>query len=119
SERFYRTLEEAMPQLLWSLRPDGVCDYGNRRFLDFLGMPLEEVARLGPAAFVHPDDLPLMAADWARRFETGESGEVEVRFRRADGAYRWLLNRIAPVKDEFGRVLKWVGTSTDIDELKQ
>ena len=119
SERFYRTLDEAMPQLLWSLRPDGVCDYGNRRFIEFLGMPLQEIARLGPPAFAHPDDLPRMADNWMRCVATGEPGEVEVRFRRADGHNRWFLNRIAPVKDESGRVLKWVGTSTDIDDLKR
>ena len=67
----------------------------------------------------HPDDLPPLVERWSKLLASGESGEMEARLRRYDGAYRWFLIRVEPLRDETGRLLRWYGTSTDIEGLKQ
>ena len=120
SEERYRALAEAMPQIVWTARPDGYFDYYNRRWFDYTGMTLEQTQGWGWQPVLHPEDVERCLRRWARSVETGEDYEIEYRFRRgADGAYRWHLGRAQALRDERGRVVKWFGTSTDIDDQKR
>ena len=118
SEALYRTLMEAMPQLVWSITNDGVLTYGNRLCQEYMGVTVEEINKLGWGLVIHPDDLPAVFEGLRQWMESGEPHEMEVRIRRADGVYRWFVNRVVPVMDAEGRILHWVGTSTDIHERK-
>ncbi|HEY9623953.1 MAG TPA: PAS domain S-box protein [Crinalium sp.] len=119
SETLYRTLAEAMPQLVWTQDTQGRVDYANRQWQQALGMTLEAVDRDGWAHLVHPDDLPKLLAKQEVSMQEGEVREAEFRYRMADGSYRWFLGRCVPVKDDRGQIVKWVGTSTDIHDLKR
>ncbi|HEY9641905.1 MAG TPA: PAS domain S-box protein [Coleofasciculaceae cyanobacterium] len=119
SELLYRTLAEAMPQLVWTQNAEGKVDYANRQWQQALGVTLDEVDRLGWAHLVHPEDLPKLQVKESVSIQEGEVREAEFRYRMADGSYRWFLGRCVPVKDDRGQIVKWVGTSTDIDDLKR
>jgi len=99
---------------------DGRVDYFNQRWIAYTGLTLEQ-ARLGYWRLViHPNDLQLFIDRWTSAFTSGEAFEVEYRLKRAaDGVHRWHLHRISPVKDVSGHIVKWVGTSTDIEDQKQ
>ncbi|HEY9667642.1 MAG TPA: PAS domain S-box protein, partial [Coleofasciculaceae cyanobacterium] len=118
SEALYRTLAEAMPQLVWTQNVEGKVDYANRQWQQALGVTLEEVDRDGWTHLVHSDDLPKLLAKQEVSIRESEVREAEFRYRMADGSYRWFLGRCVPVKDDRSQVVKWVGTSTDIDDLK-
>jgi hypothetical protein len=109
-------LAEAIPQLVWTTNPDGVADYFNRRFIDYGGD--EFALRVDWMFLVHPDDLAHVTARWSESMGSGETYEVESRLRRKDGEYRWFLTRALPLRDEKGRILKWFGTCTDIQDQK-
>jgi PAS domain S-box-containing protein len=113
------TLAESMPQIVWTARPNGEIDYINQRLTEYLGCSVEGAMGTAWTGLVHPEDLPFTLARWRHALETGDRYEVEQRLRRGDGAYRWFLVRALPMKDEAGRVQKWFGTSTDIDERKR
>jgi PAS domain S-box-containing protein len=121
-------MAELMPQLVWSTTPDGYHDYFNARWHAFTGMPRPEEPggerETGQGwnwkAFLHPDDYDRALAVWTHSLETGESYEIEYRFREvATGGYRWFLGRAEPLRDESGRIVRWFGTCTDIDDAKQ
>ncbi len=113
---FFQRLAEGIPQLIWISRPDGYHEYFNQRWYDYTGLTPEETAGEGWRRAFHPDDLPEAAARWAQALRTGEPYEVEYRCRRHDGAWRWFLGRAHPVRDEAGRIIRWFGTCTDIDD---
>jgi PAS domain S-box-containing protein len=120
SEQRYRFLAEQVPQIVWTTEPDGYADYFNQRWYEYTGMTLEETKGWGWQAVLHPDDLQMSLERWTRSIETGECYQVEYRFRRAsDGDYRWHLGRAVPLRDEGGAIIKWFGTSTDIDDQKR
>ncbi|MFO0601525.1 MAG: PAS domain S-box protein [Polyangiales bacterium] len=121
AEEQYRVLAEASPQLVWTTTAAGAVEYCNQPFLSLVGLSLDEM-RGGPAwdRIVHPQDAPRAAAAWAQAVATGEPYEVEYRLRRAvDGSFLWFLARGAPVRDGDGRVTRWVGSCTDIDDRKR
>ena len=118
SEAWFRFLANAMPQIVWTARPDGSCDYLNQRCEDYTGVPVVEMLEEGWLSYLHADDREGTAAKWMANVERGTDHDVEWRLRGADGVYRWFKTRGLPVRDESGRVVKWVGTSTDIDEQK-
>jgi PAS domain S-box-containing protein len=119
SERRYRFLADAMPQIVWTSRPDGGVDYFNRRWLDYTGLTLEQSLDWGWKPVIHPDDLQNCVDRWTRACTTGEPYEVEYRFRRAaDGEYRWHLGRALPLRDDGGNVVQWFGTCTDVHDAK-
>jgi len=119
SEQEFRTLTEAMPQIVWTTRPDGRNTYFNQQWVDYTGMTLEESYGEGWHIPFHPDDRQRSREAWSQATATGGILEVKVRLRRADGAYRWWLIRGVPLLGAEGEILKWVGTCTDIEELKQ
>jgi PAS domain S-box-containing protein len=119
SEKRFRALADAMPQMVWTAGPDGVLDYCNQRWLEYTGMEGYDPAQ-GFRPFVHPDDLPIALVKWHHALESGQIFEVECRYRRGrDGSYRWHLARALPVRDGNGAIVKWYGTTTDIDDQKR
>lgn len=119
SEEQYRFLAEAIPQQVWTAKPDGALDFVNQRVLDYFGRTMEEVIGRGWQDGVHPEDLRGCLDRWRNSLETGETYAVEFRLRRAsDETYRWHLGRALPVRDHEGQIVKWFGTNTDIEEQK-
>ncbi|MEP6902628.1 MAG: PAS domain S-box protein, partial [Actinomycetota bacterium] len=116
----YRQLADAMPQIVWSARPDGYLNYYNRRWFEYTGMTLEETQGWGWQPVLHPDDVERCVNVWSEAVSSGEPYEIEYRFKRAsDGQYRWHLGRALPVRDKDGKIIKWYGTCTDIDDHKK
>jgi PAS domain S-box-containing protein len=118
SEDSLRLIIDTIPTMAWTVRPDGVVDFINQRSLDYSGLSLEEEIK-EPTRAVHPEDLPRVMEKWLRDMAAGESSEDEMRLRQADGKYRWFLVRTVPLRDELGTIVKWFGTSTDIEDRKQ
>ncbi|MFZ0962371.1 MAG: two-component regulator propeller domain-containing protein, partial [Terriglobia bacterium] len=113
-----REVIDTIPGYVWSARPDGSLDFINRRWLEFSGLSLEEGLGRGWEAAVHPDDLARFVDEWRAAVASGKAMESEARVCRADGQYRWLLIRNVPLHDKRGKIVKWYGTSTDIDDRK-
>ncbi|KVM07574.1 hybrid sensor histidine kinase/response regulator [Burkholderia ubonensis] len=119
-ERSFRSLADAIPHIVWTADPDGWVDYMNCRGLSYGGVTLEQAQAQGWESFLHPDDLQLAIDTWTRAIQSGVEFEIEYRLRRAsDGAYRWFLCRALPFRDHDGKIVKWFGTETDIEDLKQ
>jgi formate hydrogenlyase transcriptional activator len=119
SEADLRQVVDTIPALVWSNLADGPNDFSNQRWEDYTGISSEEARGWGWQAAVHPDDLPDVLETWLQMVAAGEGGQFETRLRRHDGAFRWFLCRIEPLRDDQGKVLRWFGTATDIDALKQ
>lgn len=115
----FRQLVDALPSLIWVAAADGVLDYVNRGWREYSGFTDEQASGHGWQTVVHPDDRPAVLAAWSDAVATGEGREVEGRMRRFDGEYRTFLFRTAPLVDETGRVTKWCGTNTDIEDRKR
>jgi PAS domain S-box-containing protein len=113
-----RLVIESIPVMVWSVRADGVVDFLNRRWLDYTGLSLEDAIQ-APTGTVHPDDLPKVLQQWTANMAAGEAYEAEMRLRGADGTYRWFLVRTAPLRDENGTIVKWFGSSIDIEERRR
>src|SRR3989441_1058282 len=118
-ERELRDVVDTIPAIVWSALPDGSNTYVNSRFVEYSGMSAEQLAGSGWHAATHPDDLQRHERKWLECVRTGEAFEDEVRFRRADGQYRWHLQRGVPLRDEDGNILKWYGVLTDIEDRKR
>jgi PAS domain S-box-containing protein len=119
SERRFRQLADAMPQIVWTARPDGQIDYMNRQWQEFTGLP-DTIGNEGWAHILHVEDAPAAGERWAASLRSGDLFEMEVRLLdRRQQIYRWHLIRTVAVHDEAGRVTRWFGTSTDIDGQKR
>ena len=114
-----RLVIDTIPEQVWSALPDGSIDFVNQRWQDYTGLSLEEGLGWRARVAVHPEDLPLLEDRWRRAMATGEAFELEARFQRSDGEYRWFLLRAVPLRDELGSIVRWYGTSTDIEDRKQ
>ena len=119
SDDVLRTMIDQMPTLAWSCRPDGSAEFVNQRWLDYTGLSMEEAVGWGWQASIHSEDLGKTMETWLRLVASEEPGEEEARLRRFDGEYRWFLFRAVPVRDERGKVIRWYGTSTDIEDRKR
>jgi PAS domain S-box-containing protein len=119
SEYKLRQIIETVPSLLWSLAPDGEPTYFNQRFLDYFGKPFGDFKHGGWLALIHPDDVLETERTFSHAIQTGTSYQAVLRFRRADGEYRWHQGRGDPLRDEQGNIIQWYGLSVDIDEAKK
>jgi PAS domain S-box-containing protein len=118
SEDHLRLVIDTIPTLVWRAGPDGVPDFLNQPALDYTGLSLDEAETGWPRAF-HPDDKKGMLIKWSAIRESGTPGELEARLRRFDGEYRWFLFQAVPLRDESGNIVKWYGSSTDIEDRKR
>jgi PAS domain S-box-containing protein len=116
AQRFH-FLAEAMPIIIFTAKPNGDIDYCNRQMTEFTGLTCEQLCDAGRTRFTHPDEAEEDDRLWGLSIESGEPFEVESRFRRADGVYRWHLTRAAAMRDAGGIVI-WIGSSTDIQDRK-
>ncbi|MBO0930458.1 PAS domain S-box protein [Fibrella aquatilis] len=119
SARQFRTLLESMSQMTWTNTPTGDVDFYNQRWYDYTGLTFEQTRDWGWQAVVHPDDVAQTVARYQHALATDEEFVVENRYKRADGVYRWHLNRARPLSDESGQIIQWVGTATDIQQQKE
>lgn len=119
SEREFRQLADAMPQIVWTARPDGFVDYYNQRYYDFTGFTKSADGgndNWGPLA--HPDDMGRIRTVWEECVREKKPYELQFRIRNTKtGSYNWHLSRAVPVIDAEGEIIKWFGTNTDIQEL--
>src|ERR1700720_3949200 len=111
-------LVDSIPALIHTGRPDGYLDYFNKRWLEYFGATLEQVSGWKWRAFIHPEDVGGIVAKWLACLASGEIFEYETRVRRADGEYRWMFHCKVPRRDGRGNIVKWYGSSLDIDERK-
>jgi len=116
-ERF-RTLADAVPAFVWFATPDGRVHFLNSRWYEYTGQTPEEALPDGWAGVLHPDDAQTTAKAWAEARARGVSYEIELRYRRHDGVYRWYMSRAEPLRDAEGRIVEWFGASTDIHDRK-
>src|SRR3977135_332005 len=119
SEDHLRLVIDTIPQQIWSGPPDGSLDFCNAQWLSFMGLTQEEARGEGWQGMLHPDDLERVLNAWCQSVATGIPYEQEERHRRADGQYRWFLSRGVPLRDSEGRIVRWYGTNTDIEDRKQ
>jgi formate hydrogenlyase transcriptional activator len=110
---------DTTPALLHSARPDGDIDFFNKRMLDYLGVPLEDLYGWRWTNVIHPDDVEQIVDKWRSSLATGEPFESEARVRRADGKYCWQFHRKVPLRDQTGNIIKWFGSSIEIDDRKR
>jgi diguanylate cyclase (GGDEF)-like protein/PAS domain S-box-containing protein len=118
SEERYRFLAESNPTQVWTADADGMLDFVNACTRAYHGLGNEALYGDRWIDVVHPDDVPASAARWRHSVETGEPYETEFRLRRADGVYRWHMARAQAMRDATGRIVRWFGTNTDIDERR-
>ena len=119
SEQRFRTITNAMPQMVWTARPDGHIDYHNEQFYRFAGLaPGDAQGDDWAEHALHPDDRAAGMAAWRRSVATGEPYEATYRLRHHSGEYRWILARGLPLRDAGGRIVEWLGTDTDIHRQK-
>lgn len=116
----FSTLADAMPQIVWATDADGAHFYYNRRWYEYTGMTEADSMGFGFAIPLHPDDHERTLKRWRQAWEAGEDYDIEYRFRRFDGVYRWFVGRAMPIRDtQTGNVRMWVGTCTDIDDTRR
>jgi len=118
SEQRFRTLTQAVPQIVWTADPQGNVDFFNERWNEFTGMPCADGFGWNWQPAVHPNDRDRTLQQWHQSLRMGEHFEIEHRLRRHDGAYRWYLTRALPLRDDEGNITRWFGTCTDIHEQK-
>src|SRR5436190_11149155 len=118
SEGPVRRLLDAIPQIVWTNDADGHTNYFNRRWYEYTGLNSKRSAALIWQAFIHPDDAPVSNKRWQRALKTCEVFECEYRLRNAAGEYHWFIGRTVPLRDQ-NRTVGWVGSATDIQDLKQ
>jgi PAS domain S-box-containing protein len=119
-ENYFRTMADAIPQIIWTALPTGDIDFYNGRWCDYTGKNPSQSGDWGWEEVVHPDDLPGCRQRWQQALQSGEEFEIEYRLRRtSDGLYRWHLGRAVPLRDSHGQIAKWFGSCTDIEDQKR
>jgi len=118
-EQDIRLVVDTIPTLAWSAGPDGSADFFNQRWLDYTGLSAKQALGWGWQVAIHPDDLPRILETFREALNSAKPFEVEGRFRRFDGEFRWFLFRASPLCDESGKVVAWYGTNTDIEDRKR
>jgi PAS domain S-box-containing protein len=119
SDRRYKDITESLPQLLWTCRADGLCDYLSPQWIKYTGIPEEKQLGYGWLEQMHPDDREQTISVWQNSVGKETFFDIEFRIRRADGIYRWFKTRAIPIFESNGKIGKWFGTNTDIDDQKK
>src|ERR1700689_3371208 len=110
---------DTVPSFLWTSFPDGSKEFLNRRWYEYTGLTPEQGKGWGWKVVVHPDDLDRLVREWLALLNDPKPGELETRIRRYDGEYRWFLIRVLPELDAEGKVVRWFGSDTDIEDRKR
>ncbi|HEU4592804.1 MAG TPA: PAS domain S-box protein, partial [Steroidobacteraceae bacterium] len=113
----FKTLTESLPQMIWTCTRDGYCDYVSRQWLDYTGRSESQQLGRGWLEQVHPDDRVKVGMQWSMVVGTGDTFDMSFRIRRFDDVYRWFKARAVPLRDPAGRILKWFGSNTDIEDF--
>ncbi len=119
SEEQFRLMANSMPHIVWTADLDGTCDYINDRFVEYTGIPASELTWERWFSLVHPDDRERNILEWRAAVEGGRECDLEFRLQAANGTYRWFRGRALPIYGEPGQIIKWIGTTTDVDTQKQ
>jgi PAS domain S-box-containing protein len=117
SEEKFRAITNSIDQMIWSTRPDGFHDFYNERWYEYTGVPRGTTDGAGWSGMFHDDDQKRAWAVWRHSLATGEPYHIEYRLRHRSGLYRWVLGRAQPVRDADGRIVRWFGTCTDIQDI--
>ncbi len=118
SEAEFRTFAQAMPNHVWASPPDGLLNWFNQQVYEYSGLEPGALDGTGWTVMVHPDDAPAAGEIWAASLSSGDTYETEFRLRRADGTYRWHIARAIAIRDDLGKIVRWIGTNTDIHEQR-
>jgi PAS domain S-box-containing protein len=119
NEERFRIIADSLPQFVWVTGPDGHFEYCNRRWLDYSGITTDQSLGSAWTGPLHPDDRELFEKLWKRALASGEPFETETRFQRPDGESRWFLVRVMPLRNRAGKIERWLGTASDIDDQKR
>ena len=119
AENRLRLVIDSAPALIHTALPDGYLDFFNQTWLNYLGLSLEDIAGWKWTAVIHSEDVAAIVEKWRTALATGEPFEHEARVRRADGEYRWMFHHKVPLRDERGHIVKWYGSSIDIEDRKR
>jgi PAS domain S-box-containing protein len=117
-ERKYRHLVDTTPALVHTALPNGELDFLNHGWLEYVGVPLTDLLGWRWTSKIHPDDVEAFLDRWRASVRSGEPFLAESRVRRADGEYRWFMHHKEPLRNELGQLIKWYGSSIDIQERK-
>ncbi|HEV3306321.1 MAG TPA: diguanylate cyclase [Candidatus Sulfotelmatobacter sp.] len=118
-ELYFRTITEAVPEIIWTATPDGQDDHFNQKCFDYTGLTLKDLSGSQWKVIIHPDELEACFASWQNALRVGKPYEIEYRLRGKDGSYRWFLGRANPIRNSDGEIVKWFGICTDIENQKQ
>jgi PAS domain S-box-containing protein len=119
SEEHLRLVIDTTPAMIHSARPNGYLDFFNKRWLEYLGVSLDDLLGWRWTSVIHPDDFAQLVDRWRTSLATGKPFEAEARLRRADGEYRLTLHRKVPLRDETGNIVKWYGSVIDIEDRRR
>ena len=117
-ETEFATLADNMTQMAWMTHPDGHIYWYNKRWYDFTGTTLAQMQGWGWQAAMHPDHVDRVTESINRGFASGQEWEDTYPIKAADGSFRWFLSRAAPYRDGAGQVVRWLGTNTDVTEMR-
>ena len=117
--REFKFVIDLMPQMVWATQPEGYHDFFNQRWYEYTGLSYEDTKDKGWSLVLHPDDYARTWEVWQNSLNTGALYEIEYRMRKFDGTYIWFLARAQPLRDESGKIVKWFGTCTDIQEQRK
>lgn len=112
----FQTLTEALPQIVWSCDGEGRHDYFSGRWSEFTGIEQQDITEETWKNLVYPEHQAMVASVWANALRTGETYDIDYRFRHRSGEYRWLRVMALPIRDESGAITRWFGTSTDVHD---
>lgn len=118
SEQLFRFMAESLPAMIFTADASGTLTYISPQWEQYTGLSVKVLRKSRMSTILHPNDAEDVTRHWLHSYETGADIEQEVRIRRADGKYRWHLSRSKCVRDETGQITMWVGSSTDIEEVK-
>ena len=119
SDARFETLADALPHMVWSTLPDGYHDYYNARWYEFTGVPAGSTDGEAWNDMFHVDDQERAWERWRQSLASGEPYEIEYRLRHRSGEYRWTIGRAMPMRNKEGKIIRWIGTCTDIHDAKQ
>jgi PAS domain S-box-containing protein len=119
NEERFRIIAESLPQFVWVTGPDGHFEYCNRRWLDYSGLTTGQSLGYGWNGPLHPGDREQFEKLWKHSLMTGEPFETETRFHRSQSESHWFLVRVMPLRNRAGKIERWLGTASDIDDQKR